>query len=105
HMDIHKKKMKASERELAEWLIDQYIAWRMGVLEEQKVNHLDAGIPDWKNIAARQIVSGQINRIIHENYHESIKKDVPVSWDNVVLTVLDHLKSDIRKYGHGGVTQ
>jgi len=104
-MNVNKKKLKAEERELAEWLIDQYVSWRMGVLEDLKINQLDSGMPDWKNIAASQIVSGQISRIIRENYNESIKNDLPVPWDNVVLTVLDQLKSDIRKYGHGGVAQ
>jgi len=104
-MNINKQKLKAEERELAEWLIDQYVFWRMGVLEGLKVNQLDSGMPDWKNIVASQIVSGQISRIIHENYNESIKNDLSVPWDNVVLTVLDQLKSDIREYGHGGVAQ
>jgi len=102
---MNKNKLKTEERELSEWLIDQYVAWRMGVLENLKVSQLDSGMPDWKNIAASQIVSGQISRIMHENYDESIKNNLPVPWDNVVLTVLDQLKSDIREYGHGGVAQ
>jgi len=104
-MEINQKQLSDHERELAEWLIDQYVTWRMGLLEDTKVNKLDSSIPDWKNIAARQIVSGQINRIMYESYHESIKNDLPEPWDHVVLTVLNHLKSEIRKYGRGGVVQ
>lgn len=98
HKDEYQK-----EKKLAQWLIDQYIAWRMGTLEEWKVEHLDKTIPDWKHIASRQIVAAQIGRVVHSNFRNAIEQNISAPWDIVVQTVQNELKNDCEKYGHGAV--
>jgi len=99
---MNKEEFQQSQKYI-QWIINQYVAWRMGILEEWKVKHRDEIIRAWRYIAASDIAAAQIGRIVSTNFRQTIKQNIPAPWDIVVQTVQNELKSVFTKFGHGAV--
>ncbi|MDX8396320.1 MAG: hypothetical protein R8K22_07905 [Mariprofundaceae bacterium] len=81
-----------------DWLVDQYIAWKMDLMEEKAIVILNEFDPEWKNVAAHEIAGGQLSRIVHEIYSEDYEVGLPPEWSSVLKIIQSKVKDDIQKY-------
>lgn len=93
---------RKKEQELANWMIDNYVGWRLGDLGDERYEMLQKVSPNWEHEYARQILSAVISKIMYEKFQFEIENDINAPWDKVVETIQNEIRSCFR-FGTGAV--
>jgi len=88
-----------NEDELFEWMLENYVSWKMGSLDEDKLKKLESMDPDWFEGIQSKVISACFGKIVAAEFSEQIKNNEDVDWGRVVDVVVKHVGCDISKYG------